>query len=133
VADAGNHRALVYAAGQTTATRVYGQRGDMSRSAVNTLGASSESLNAPHGLAIDAAGGLFVADRGNARALYFPAGSTTATRVFGQRGDFSATADNDLDVSADRLEDPTALAVDAAGNLYVTDYENSRVLMYPAK
>ena len=50
---------------------------------------SANSLNNPYGLAVDSSGGLYVADCGNNRVLFYPAGSTTATRVYGQNGSFT--------------------------------------------
>src|SRR5207249_5388741 len=55
---------------------------------------------------------------------------TTADRVFGQGGSFSTTTCNNGGVSADSLCTPVGVAVDGAGNLYVADSHNHRVLEY---
>ena len=82
-------------------------------------------------MAVDAAGGLYVADADDERVLYYPAGATTATRVYGQLGDFSSTEANNGGISARSLSDPSGVALDGAGNLYVADAFNSRVLVFP--
>ena len=132
VSDAYNHRVLFYPAGQTSPTRVYGQQGSFITDAPNNGGVSANSLSAPEGLAVDASGGLYVADTDNARVLYFPVGATTATRVYGQQGSFSTNSPNRGGVSAQSLHSPTGLALDASGGLYVSDAGNARNLYYPA-
>jgi hypothetical protein len=64
--------------------------------------------------------------------LFYPAGSTTATRVYGQGGDFTTNTINKGGISADSLSFPRGLALDSGGNLYVGDAGNHRVLFYPA-
>ncbi len=63
-----------------TATRVYGQPDFIS----NTSGISASSLNEPGEITSDNTGNLYVTDYDNNRVLYYPAGSTTATLVYGQ-------------------------------------------------
>jgi hypothetical protein len=72
-----------------------------------------------------------VADQGNNRVLYFPKGSTTAAAVYGQP-DFTSNDSNNGGLSATSLYGPEAVAVDASGDLYVTDSYNNRVLYYSA-
>ena len=129
VADEFNHRVLYYPIGSTTATRVYGQGGVFNTGTVNKGGISANSLNTPLGLALDGSGGLYVTDYYNHRVLYYPAGSTTATRVYGQGGVFNTGTVNKGGVSANSLNGPSAVAVDASG-VYIADYENNRVLYY---
>lgn len=133
IADAGNHRVLFFSGGSTTATRVYGQNGSFSSSLANNGGISANSLNYPTGVTTDATG-VYIADNGNSRVLYYPGTSTTATRVYGQLGGFSSGSQNNGGVSADSLKLITALtsgvAVDTAG-VIITDTGNHRVLFYP--
>jgi serine/threonine-protein kinase len=72
-------------------------------------------LSFPVGVAVDAAGTLYVTDEGNNRVLMLPAGSV-AQVVLPFTG----------------LNKPRGVAVDAAGNLYVIDKFNNRVLKLPA-
>ena len=128
IADAGNSRVLYYPAGSTTATRVYGQGGNFFTNTNNDI-INANTLNAPNGVAVDNGGNLYIADSGNNRVLYYPIGSTTATRVYGQGGDFTTNA---MNAGAVGLNTPDGLEVDSGGNLYIADSGNNRVLYYPA-
>ena len=134
---------LYYPAGSTTATRVYGQGGSFTTNgthAGNPLNPScyadpalgANSLNHPSGVALDSNGNLYVADAGNSRVLYYPAGSTTATRLYGHGGDFTYCFPNWVEggPNADSLNSPFGLVLDSADNLYVADTLNNRVLFY---
>ncbi len=126
VSDAADSRVLFYPAGSTTATRVYGQPGFTSRGCI-TGPPSAASLCGPSGLAVDAAGDLLIADQTNNRVLRFPAGSTTASQVYGQ----STFSSVDCTVSATGLCAPLDVAAQSDGHLYVTDI-GSRIVIYPA-
>jgi len=86
VADSGNNRVLEYLSplapgggspgtpgseGDTTADLVFGQQGNFSTTGRNEGGLSAESLAAPAGVAVDDAGGVFIADTGNNRVLEY--------------------------------------------------------------
>jgi hypothetical protein len=131
-ADLQNSRVLFYPAGSTTATRVYGQSGSFATGGGNKGGISANSLNNPVGLALDSSGNLYVADWTNNRVLFYLSGSTTATRVYGQGGSFTSNASSNGGVSANSLNGPQSVVLDASGNLYVADTYNNRVLFYPA-
>jgi sugar lactone lactonase YvrE len=135
VADTNNNRVLSWpnaaarANGQA-ADLVIGQPNFISHTA-NTNGISGNSLNFPTGVALDAQGRLYVADGGNNRVLEYTAPLTNgmaANGVFGQGGSFTTTAY--LSVTAASLRGPFGVALDAQGQLYVTDNGNSRVLEY---
>jgi NHL repeat len=129
IADAGNHRVLFYQAGSTTATRVYGQGGSFTTVTVNTGGRSANSLFAPWGVAVDSEDNLYVADRSNNRVLFFKQGETSASRVYGQNGNFTTSTPA---TTATALSTPQGVALDRHDNLYVADAGNNRVLFYPA-
>jgi Bacterial Ig-like domain (group 3)/NHL repeat len=107
-----------------TADRVYGRNGSFSENGTGTT-----SLNRPISVAVDSTGGLYVADTLNHRVLFFASGSITATRVYGQSGNFTTGEINKGGLSADSLHQPTGVEVDATG-VYVTDRFNNRVLFY---
>jgi hypothetical protein len=126
VVDANNHRVLYFAGTSTTATRVYGQNGSMVSNTMNNGGISANSLSAPTGVAIDA-GGVYIADNGNSRVLYYAGTSTTASRVYGQAGSFTTTSSSGI--TADTLFGPASVALDPGG-VYIADYGHHRVLYY---
>ena len=131
IGDFGNNRVLFYPAGGTTATRVYGQGGSFTTNTVNKGGISASSLYQPQKFAMDPSGNLYVADYGNSRVLFYPSGSTTATRVYGQLGSFTTNTPNNGGISANSLWDPYGEALDSSGNLYIVDNRNHRALFYP--
>ncbi len=85
------------------------------------VGAAAQ-FNAPKGIAIDSAGVLYVADTLNhlIRCIT-PAGEVTT--VAGTR----IPAFTDGIASAARFNQPTGIAIDADGNLYIADSGNNRV------
>lgn len=92
----------------------------------NGNGGNANQLWYPMGMCVDAAGNLYVADANNYRVQKFPAGSTSSTSgvtVAGGNGYGSAT---------NQLGSPWGLAVDNAGNLFVADNGNQRILKFPA-
>jgi sugar lactone lactonase YvrE len=78
----------------------------------------------PIGLAVDAAGIVYVADRDNhSIRKIMPDGTVSTIAGNGTRGFANAAGTNA------RFTSPWDVIVDAAGNLYVTDSENHRVRM----
>jgi uncharacterized protein (TIGR03437 family) len=85
--------------------------------------ASGAQLNGPQGLAVDSAVNLYIADTQNHRVRKVANGaiSTVAgngTAGFGGDGGAATSA---------QLNAPFAVAVDAAGNLYIAEFGNNRV------
>ncbi|HTP59035.1 MAG TPA: hypothetical protein VMM82_08965 [Spirochaetia bacterium] len=87
--------------------------------------AASAVLSFPMGLAMDGAGNLYVADEGNSRirAVNLAAGTITTVAGSGTAGD---SGDNG-DATKAQLGEPTGVAVDGAGNLYIVDLQAQRV------
>jgi sugar lactone lactonase YvrE len=85
--------------------------------------ATSAELCLPAGVAVDAAGNLYIADTCNNRVREVSNGVITTVAGNGTRG-FSG--DGAPAIFAE-LNQPLGVAVDAAGNLYIDDYYNNRV------
>ena len=158
VADTCNNRVVEYSApfnsGQIagqTANLVIGQSSATANVCSNGSNGypppSAGGLCAPAGVAIDGSGNVYVADTLNSRVLEYnnplaPPGSggsgdTSADLVFGQNGIFTAdgcnagtAAGDSSGLGPDSLCDPTAVVLDANGDLYVADTGNNRVLEY---
>jgi len=95
----------------------------------NVAGASA-SLSAISGMAIDRTGNMFLALGDYNIVLRLDAGSGVLTGVAGT-GVAGFGGDNGAATSG-LLNNPTAVAVDAAGNLYIADTGNSRIRMVSA-
>ncbi len=120
------------AASGDSADLVFGQAGSFTTATMNKGGLSAGGLANPLGVAVDANGNVYIADDVNNRVLQYDnpmATDTIADRVFGQPN-FTSSEANNGGVSASSLNLPTGIALDTAGNLYVADYSNNRVLEY---
>ncbi|HLL56158.1 MAG TPA: hypothetical protein VK447_21525, partial [Myxococcaceae bacterium] len=135
IADTNNNRVLAYDppfATDTVADHVWGQAG-FTTTTCNSGGLGPSSLCGPYGVALDSSGNLLVADSGNHRVLRYQGGhngDATADVVFGQRDFVSTGCNNNSGRSAQSLCNPRGLAFDPAGNLYIADYGNHRVLEF---
>jgi Bacterial Ig-like domain (group 3)/MBG domain (YGX type)/NHL repeat len=85
--------------------------------------ATSALLDSPEGIALDAAGNLYIADSGNHRIREVTAGviaTIAGTGTCGYSGDGGPAA-------AAALCLPTAVAVDSTGGVYIADTNNYRI------
>jgi sugar lactone lactonase YvrE len=92
-------------------------------------GSSSVNLSAAAGLTVDAHGDLWVADSGNNRILEFVPpfrNGMVPSLVIGQT-DFEG---HERGSTAVNVSDPVGLSFDAAGDLWVADTGNNRVIEY---
>jgi hypothetical protein len=85
--------------------------------------ATSAQLNSVTGVALDAAGNLYVADAGNYRIRKVTNGVISTVAGGGQQ-----VGDNGPGTTA-QLNDPISVAADSAGNLYIADTLHQRVRM----
>jgi hypothetical protein len=88
-------------------------------------GVGGSTLNGPGCVATDPTGNVFIADDGNARVLRVDGISGTITTVAGN-GSVAYSGDGGAATAAG-IGQPTCLALDGAGNLYITDEYNHRV------
>ncbi len=89
--------------------------------------ATQARLSFPCGLAVDAAGNVFVADVENHRVRRIDA-VTGVISTYAGTGEPGFAGDGGLAAGA-RLSHPTGLAVDDAGALFIADFGNGRVRM----
>jgi uncharacterized protein (TIGR03437 family) len=137
VSDLNNNRVLKFNAPlgpssiNAAAAAVFGQPDFVSR----TLPAqpSASTLNGPAGLAVDSSGRVFVAVPGDNRVLVFPPAGGAALNVLGQSDFVTVTPNTGAypQASSNTLFSPFDVRVDSAGNLYVSDTKNNRVLEFP--
>ena len=88
--------------------------------------ATSALLHAPTGVAVDAAGNLYIADRLNSRIRKVDGNGIITTVVGGGSYSGSDVGDGGPATSAS-LSVPWAVALDSGGNLYISDTGHSRV------
>ena len=88
--------------------------------------ATAAGLNGPMGLALDASGNLYIADSGNHVVRIVTPGGVINT--FAGDGYLGDSGDGGLAVNA-QLASPYGLAVDASGDVYISDSGASRIRM----
>jgi len=86
--------------------------------------ATSASLNRPSGVAVDAAGNIYIGDSRNSRIRKVDAGGIITTVAGNGASGFSGDGGP---ANAASLAAPRGVMVDAAGNLYIADMDNSRI------
>jgi len=95
---------------------------DANRNYLRTIGVTGEGgdgfdhLNGPYHLAVDAYDNLYVSSPWN-----------DAMHVYNQDGAYLTTIGESRGNRTGQLADPHGLAFDAAGNLYIADYNNHRI------
>lgn len=108
VADQSNNRVEKWAPGATSGTIVAGTQND---------------LYLPTDVFIDKQGNLYVSSQGDDCVMKYAPGSLTGVIVAGVRNSYGSGQLN-------LLGSPTGIFVDDAGNLYVCDTDNSRVVKW---
>ncbi|MBX3396960.1 MAG: NHL repeat-containing protein [Phycisphaerae bacterium] len=140
VADSGNKRVLRYDPPITNgmqAVQVFGQNGDFTKNdQANAMNANAFNMGNPDGIALDAQGNLYLADRFLHRVVVYLDPVNTdeqADTVLGQVDLTKAQRnqdDNNPVPGANTLNNPIGVGVDSDGNVYVADEGNNRVLRF---
>ena len=120
IADTQNHRVRKVAGGAISTVAGSGTAGFGGDGAA----AGSAQLNAPFGVAVDAAGNLYIAEFGNNRV-----------RKVSTNGNISTLAGNGVSgyggdggqATSAMINGPQGVAVDGSGNVYIADTANNRV------
>ena len=125
VADSNDHRVRKVAP-PTIATLTLSTLAGTGTAGYNGDGpATSANLYYPEGIAVDAAGNVYIADTNNDRIRKIAAGTGVISTVAGTgAGGFSGEGGP---ATAARISAPVGMATDAVGNVYFTDYYNQRV------
>jgi uncharacterized protein (TIGR03437 family) len=120
ISDTDHHRIRKVSAGTVTTiagTGVAGFSGDGGA-------ALDAQLNFPYGLALDSAGNIYVADLGNQRVRRI--GTDGAIATIAGTGKKASSPDGAAPTDTSLLS-PRNVAVDAAGSLYIAEFEGHRV------
>ncbi len=126
IADSNNHRVRKVS---TTGTITTVAGNDSPGFSGDGGPATNASLSSPTGVAVDTAGNLYIAEQNNHRVRKVStSGTITTVAGNGSNGSFDDGYSGDGGPAADaRLNYPSGVAVDAAGNLYIADFFNNRV------
>ena len=117
VADAGNNRVRKI----TPAGIVTTVAGDGTAAYLDAQGTSAK-LNNPTGVAVNAAGAIYVSDTSNNRIRVISASGTVTTIA----GSGSSGMVNGQGTAA-QFNAPRAITIDGSGNIFVVDYSNNRI------
>ena len=132
IADTGDHRVLEVSADLQRITTVAGDTGDGNTTDREPSGPALGAGMDPKGLAVDAAGNVYIVDGTEVRAIS-AASPRTITTVAGNNRDSGSGAScapgqcAGVPAIQAKLYGPAGLTLDAAGNLYIADYNNLRV------
>ncbi len=90
--------------------------------------ATAAVLDSPTGVAVDAAGNVYIADRHNQRIRMVTPGGTISTVAGSGGASFSGAYGGDgASPAAASLSRPSGVSVDAGGNIYIADTGNQRI------
>jgi sugar lactone lactonase YvrE len=114
VADFSNNRVQKWPKNATTGTTVAG---------TGTAGMAPGQLNGPDHITMDASGNLYVTEYNNHRVSKWAPGATQGVAVAGIGNGANGSGNNALNA-------PSATRIDSAGNIYVADAGNNRVVKW---
>jgi hypothetical protein len=90
--------------------------------------ATAAALDLPTGVAVDATGNVYIADRNNQRVrMVTPAGIISTIAGSGPASFSGGFSGDGAPATAAVLAKPTSVSVDGAGNIYIADTDNQRI------
>ncbi len=124
IADSFHHRIRAVNAATGVITGVAGGGNAPGSDGIGDGGlAINAQLNNPSGVALDAAGNLYIADTGNCLVRKVDMATGLISIIAGNRGyGYSGDGGSALNAS---LAAPTGVRVDPAGNIYIADFNNN--------
>jgi sugar lactone lactonase YvrE len=129
VADTGNCRVLVVPARTGVLDGLHVRTGRASTLAGGSC-TGPGAIGYPSAVAVDGRGDVFIAEPTAQRVQEVRAGSHHAVTVVGTGA--GGSAENPPPGAAGELQQPTGVAVDGAGDLFIADTASCRVLVLPA-
>jgi len=125
IADSSNHRIRKVAADTGIITTVAG----VGNAAFGGDGgaATAAYLNEPHGVTVDSAGNLFIADTSNHCIRKVAVDTGIITTVAGYYYNFHGFTGDGGAATAASLNGPSGVTVNSAGDLFIADSANSRI------
>jgi trimeric autotransporter adhesin len=137
IADSDNNRIQEVAASTHTQFGIAMTAGDVytvAGSAIGTFGdsgdgglATSALLDSPEGVGVDSDGNLYIGDTGNNRVQEVSASTGDVSTIAGSATGASGVSGDDGAATSALLAGPMTVAVDASGDIYITDYDNDRI------
>jgi hypothetical protein len=115
VADNGNHRIRKITSAGVVTTLAGSSQGYQDGTGTNAR------FNLPAGVAVDSVGSVYVADTGNHRIRKIPSTGLVTTLAGSSQGYQDGTGTNA------QFNNPSGVAVDSSGNVYVADTGNNRI------
>jgi RHS repeat-associated protein len=126
IADSGNNVIRKVAAPVTSTSTISTVAGNSGDDYSGDDGpATSAELSGPSGVAVDSSGNLYIADSYNNVIRKVTAATGIISTVAGS-GSEGFSGDGGVATNAE-LDNPSGVAVDAAGNIYISDTQNQRI------
>ena len=125
VADSSNHKLRFIAPGGLVSTLSGGGVGGATGGRNNGVGTNALFMY-PRGIAVDAAGSVFVADDGNHLVRLITADGAVSTVAGGGAGGASSGSIDGVGTNA-LFNSPYGVAVDASGNVYIADLVSCKI------
>jgi len=122
VADTGNH--VVRKISPTGAISIFAGTSGTKGYTGDTGPATSATLNGPSAVAVDTFGNVYIADTGNNVVRVVNAAGIISTLAGTGTAGYSG---NSVPAATAQLDGPAGVAVDAAGNVYIADTNNSEI------